>query len=352
MQHQAQRVNVALDRHGTTSQLLGRHVGRRPNSIARRVFHVGQPCQTEIGDPHLSTTVEHDVGRFQVPVQHALLMSRVQSPAQLAGNVDTLVRRQSPDPSHQSTQIFTVDKLHRQKVHPFDFPDVVHATDIGMGHLAGQSDLVVQQFQPLRIVGQCLGQELQGHRLPQLQVISAVDLAHAPLSQQSDDPVTFVKYRAGDEATVGRGGQVERRQARRGLGRRRQHNGRVGDRVENAVGADRRTHRSRRELACGIQPRIVCRDRRLTTMRTEFRIRRELGRTVPANCHRSATPLVQTRKVKMRSDNRNHHDMSDGDFASWEAARRAVQQPMSHSDQRSRRLAFSRMRMASSSSNR
>ena len=67
-----------------------------------------------------------------------------QSRAQLLHNLDTLVAGQTSDSAQQNLEILTVDIFHRQKVQPFEFADVVHATDIGMTDLTGQPDFGVK----------------------------------------------------------------------------------------------------------------------------------------------------------------------------------------------------------------
>ena len=71
--------------------------------------------------------------------------------------------------------------------------------------LAGHADLVVKAFQAPRIVDQGLGQELQGHRLTQLEIVGPVDLAHAALAQQPHDAVARGQHGAGSEATLVKG---------------------------------------------------------------------------------------------------------------------------------------------------
>ncbi len=52
----------------------------------------------------------------------------------------------------------------------------------------------------LRVVVECGGQELECHRLPQLQVVRSVDLAHAPAAERRDDPIPIGKDGPGEEA--------------------------------------------------------------------------------------------------------------------------------------------------------
>jgi hypothetical protein len=52
-----------------------------------------------------------------------------------------------------------------------------------------------------RIVRQRFGKKLEGHGLTQLQVVGAVDLAHATASHEPDNTVAIRKNRAGSESS-------------------------------------------------------------------------------------------------------------------------------------------------------
>ena len=79
----------------------------------------------------------------------------------------------------------------------------------------------MKTLQPLLIVGQPLGQELEGHRLAQLQIVGPVDLAHATAAEAAHDAVPPGQRRAGREAGVvdpaGMRGVAHRRLHRRDL---------------------------------------------------------------------------------------------------------------------------------------
>ncbi|HSC27700.1 MAG TPA: hypothetical protein VLD67_10520, partial [Vicinamibacterales bacterium] len=51
-------------------------------------------------------------------------------------------------------------------------------------------------------VDQAAWQELQRHRLPQLEVVGAVHLAHAASAEQRDNTVALADGRSGQEAAV------------------------------------------------------------------------------------------------------------------------------------------------------
>ncbi len=81
-----------------------------------------------------------------------------------------------------------------------DLGDVEDATDVGVGHLARGAHLVEEAVQAVLVALQPLGQKLERHRLSQLHVVGAVDLAHAAAAEQADDAVALVQHGARDEA--------------------------------------------------------------------------------------------------------------------------------------------------------
>ena len=127
-----------------------------------------------------AAAVEHDVGRLEVAVQHALVVRGRQAGAQLPRDLDRLVRRQPADAAEQGGEVLAVDVLHRQEVLAVGLADVVDAADVGVRDLP--RDAAPRRgnaAQRARVGAQRLGQELQRHRLAEREVVGAVDLAHA-----------------------------------------------------------------------------------------------------------------------------------------------------------------------------
>src|SRR5262245_11873086 len=65
----------------------------------------------------------------------------------------------------------------------------------------------------IRAACEFFGQELQRHRLAELQILGPVHLTHATATDEADDALTIGQHRAGDEARVFDG--IGRRRARR-----------------------------------------------------------------------------------------------------------------------------------------
>ena len=89
---------------------------------------------------------------------------------------------------------------------PSVLADVVDAADVRMRDLARQLDLGEEPRAAQLVVAELRGQELQGDRLAQLQVVGPVDLAHAAAAQPGHDAIAPRQLRARQEA--GRAGSV------------------------------------------------------------------------------------------------------------------------------------------------
>ena len=93
-----------------------------------------------------------------------------------------------------------------------DLADIVHAADVGVGHLEGIANLVEESLEPVAISIYAAWQELERHRLPELEIVRTVDLAHSPTAQKAHDAVSIVDDRAGNETHgIGRATRLARR---------------------------------------------------------------------------------------------------------------------------------------------
>ena len=147
VEHQAERIDVALHRDFFAGQLLRRHVGRSAVANLFAGDFVGQRGQAEIGDHHVAAAVEHDVGRFQIAMQNTFGVRGGQARAQLARDFDGFVGRQAADAAQQRSQVFAIHVLHRQVRLAVDFAEIVNAADIGVRDLARDADFVVEARQ-------------------------------------------------------------------------------------------------------------------------------------------------------------------------------------------------------------
>ena len=198
VEEQPERIDVAARRDLVTSELLWRHVGGRAgaNRFARRA------SEAEVGDSDLARAVEHHVGGLEVAMDHAALVRGGEARADLPRDLERSSFREAADAAQERRQIFAVDVFHRQERRSLDLVDVVDAAHIGVRHLPCQPDLGVELCQPRRVLVDVRRQKLERDRLAELQVVGAIDLAHAAAAEASNDAVASAEYGARLEASV------------------------------------------------------------------------------------------------------------------------------------------------------
>jgi hypothetical protein len=96
VEDETQRVDVAAHGRALSGELFRRHVGRSPGYLA--LDDVGRRHrEAEVRDPRPATPVDHDVGGLQVPVQDAAVVRGSEARAELARDLERLVRRKPSD---------------------------------------------------------------------------------------------------------------------------------------------------------------------------------------------------------------------------------------------------------------
>src|SRR5262249_61076075 len=125
VEHEAERVDVAPWRDLAACELLGRHVGRRAGAkdLARGAG------QAEIRDPDLAAAVEHDVRGLEIAVDDAPVVRGGKPRADLAGQLDRAVLRESADAADERRGIPGVHLLPREERGAPDFPRAADAAD-------------------------------------------------------------------------------------------------------------------------------------------------------------------------------------------------------------------------------
>ena len=173
-------------------------------------------------------------------------MSGREARADLPRDLDRTVLRKASDALQQRSEIFTVDVLHREKRVAVGFIDVVDAAHVGMRDLARHAHFGVQLREPGGIAVDIRGEKLEGDRLSELQIIGAINLAHAALAEPAKHSIPSAENGAGLEASViDRAGACQpARRGRDGGGAGRGDRARCGRAV--CIGGDRRQRRQTR----------------------------------------------------------------------------------------------------------
>src|SRR5271166_329518 len=125
-----------------------------------------------------------------------------QTGADLMRGLQSLVRWQTTYAAQQRRQVLTVDVLHSEKMLPAHLTDVVYATDIRVRNLASVTDLSMKSCESRGIVLQRGRKKLECYNIAQLEILSAINFAHAAAAKQSDDPIPLDKNSARRESSA------------------------------------------------------------------------------------------------------------------------------------------------------
>ena len=210
VQHKPETVHVRAFRHRhPRSPLLGRHVGRR--ACERVAIGLGpRNRNAEIADAHEPVVVDEDVGGLQVAMEDPLRVGGHEARAQLAADVDDLLRRQPAHAPEQRREIFASDELHREEDHALRFADVEHAAHGRVGNLAGEPHLGEDPLARGRTRG---FDDLQRHLGFEHEIVCAPDISHAAAADPLDHPIPAGKHfarREDDSGFLGRAARLGR----------------------------------------------------------------------------------------------------------------------------------------------
>ena len=131
--HYAKGEDVGTKVHLLAPGLLRRHVGRRADDtpFLCEPVHVTREGEPEVGQLYLARVGNHDVGRFQVAVNHTMSVGVLQRPRHCQHDRCQLGRCQPPLLRQQFLEGPAFDKL-RGDVEVILRPEVVHRDDARM----------------------------------------------------------------------------------------------------------------------------------------------------------------------------------------------------------------------------
>ena len=157
----------------------------RPRPMSR-ILTVGlqRACRVALGPRRH----QHQVGRLQVAVDHALLVEVLQAEQRLVDEADRLGRRQLAAPLQHLLERLAVEVLHDEVVQPVGLADLEGADDVGVLELHGQPGLALEAAERFRVLGLGRRQHLDGDDLAEL-VDRLVDAGHAALADAVEDLV-------------------------------------------------------------------------------------------------------------------------------------------------------------------
>jgi hypothetical protein len=98
---------------------------------------------------------------------------------------------EAADATEEEAEVFAVDVFHREEGEPVGLGDVVDADDVGMGDLTCEANLGAKAFEAGGIDGDFWREEFERDGGAELEIVGAIDLAHAALAQEPDDAIAI-----------------------------------------------------------------------------------------------------------------------------------------------------------------
>ncbi len=131
---------------------------------------------------------QKDVGRFEVAMNDALRVSRIQGVGDLDPHVEKLAGLEPPL-SDQVPECPSFQQLHDHVLTAIVFADIVRSTDVGMVQRRRGTRLALKAVNRLSVVRELDREEFQRHLTRQPGIVRLVDDAHAALAELRDNKV-------------------------------------------------------------------------------------------------------------------------------------------------------------------
>ena len=144
--------------------------------------------ESEVEDLGLAATGDENVGRLDVAVDDAFGVGGIERIGDLDGKVNNLLGRERAA-ANAHIQGHAFEQLHGDKTPTGVFADFIDGTNIGMIQGGGGASLALETLEGLWVMGQFIGQELEGHMAAELEILGFEDHTHPAAAQLADDAV-------------------------------------------------------------------------------------------------------------------------------------------------------------------
>ncbi len=189
MSHDRQGVLVGTPVDFAAPGLLGRHVvgcpqdGSRARELSRSSDRLGD---TEVGEDHATILIDHDVGRFDVPMDHSAPVSVAEGEGSLAQDVPHLRYREWAS-ARQLLERVAGDVLHHDVDESRLAFDSVDRNDVRVIQLGGRLCFLLKTADQLWVAAHVGGKHLDGHFPFEHQVPREIHRRHAASAQKPND---------------------------------------------------------------------------------------------------------------------------------------------------------------------
>ena len=134
--------------------------------------------QAEVEDLDAAVLGDEDVVRLEIAVDDALVVGRGEALGDLRGVVDRLAHRQRRA-SDALAQRLALEQLGDHERRAVVSAEIVDREDVRVVELAGGARLLLEATQPVGVLGEGRGQDLEGDLATDARVARAIHLAHA-----------------------------------------------------------------------------------------------------------------------------------------------------------------------------
>ncbi len=135
-------------------------------------------------------------------MEDSVLVRRRETQTELARDLLRFLPTGSTETLEHLGKIAAIDILHGEKDVSVDLGDVIDLTDVGVGHLAGGLHLGTEALESRRVGCELDGEKLERHRLAELEIVGAVDLAHPSPAEETDDAIAGPEHGARKKPAV------------------------------------------------------------------------------------------------------------------------------------------------------
>ena len=146
---------------------------------------LGEP---EVEDLHRVGAADHDVPRLEVAVDDAALVGGGDGVRERDGDLQEAVEG-DPAGDDEGRERVALDELHREEEHALGFDDRVDGDDVRVAEGGDGLGLALEQGAAGRVVGDALGQDLDGDVAVEPEVAGPPDDAHAALAELVDQEI-------------------------------------------------------------------------------------------------------------------------------------------------------------------
>ena len=140
--HHAERINVGLMRQFLVLDLFRRHVGGRADALKVRVLTADMQGHAEIADLDVVACSGQDVCRFDITVNDAVTMSKLEGQAALESDFDHAIHRQQAGHIAEIRQRRAHHVLHHDVAVFVGHVRIVNRHDVRMSEFSHQRGLV------------------------------------------------------------------------------------------------------------------------------------------------------------------------------------------------------------------